>query len=128
MREAVLCGYLCDRVPLPELLHDLAGTVERLTPPDTRPIQTRYHIAPMDSELQIEPDHLRKIIDAVRSGELSLEQLDPIGFCLETSPRFFADDTPEGERVRSVVSWLANPDVDYALTPTVLAKMKHYLS
>jgi hypothetical protein len=128
MRESVLRDYLSGRVALTELLHDLEGTVEQLMPPGVRPVQTRYHIAPMDDEMQIDAGHLRKLIDAILGDELSLQQLDPISFCLEMSSRFHSNDTPEGDRVRMVVSWLANPDIDYRLTPDVLAKMKHYLA
>ncbi len=127
MKEVVLRDYLCGRIKLPELLRDLEGTVERLTPPDVRPAQLKYHIEPLGDDFQLEPEHLLKLIDTLLSGNLSHEALDSISTCLEMSSYFHTAETDEGERVRTVVDWLANPEIEHGLSPAVLLKMKHYL-
>jgi len=74
------------------------------------------------------PSDVVALIDAVRSGALSLKALDAICFALEASDKFEWDtDTPAGEHVARSLFWLGSPEVNYPLTPVVLTKIRRYV-
>ncbi|MDB4908366.1 MAG: hypothetical protein JWO05_3150 [Gemmatimonadetes bacterium] len=82
----------------------------------------------MNHEFTVDPGHLIKLVDAVQAGALDLDALDTICFCLEASGNFTWDaDTPDGERVANGLFWLGSPEVNYALTESVMAKIRDYL-
>lgn len=128
MRERVLRDWLIGEVPTSELLRDLEGTVEQLSPAGVIPVRTRYHVMPMGEEFGLTAAHVTRVIDALLTGQIDLLTLEPISFCLEMSDNLRCEDNAEGDRALDVVSWLANPNINYAITPSVLNKMKHYLA
>jgi hypothetical protein len=108
-------------------VRDLAGTVQREGPAGG-PTVSHYRIADMEVDFELRPEHLVMLIDAVGSGALGVPDLETLCTCLEFSERFLRDaDTPDGERVADALFWLANPSINYPLTPRVLAKVRHYL-
>jgi hypothetical protein len=69
-----------------------------------------------------------RLVDAVLSGQLSLEALDAICFALEASDGFVWDnETEDGERVSEALNWLSTPEINYPLTHSVLRKVRLYL-
>jgi hypothetical protein len=128
MREIVLRHFLEGHATATELARDVAGT--RVT--DERPgfrSSANYRVEPMARTFEITTAHVVRLADAVASGALSLEDLGTIVFCLEMAPeRWLWDaDTPEGGRVSDALFWLGTPEINYPLTPAVLAKVRHYL-
>jgi hypothetical protein len=128
MREQILRDWLVGGVPTNDLLRDLEGTVEQVSPPGVIPVETQYRVTPMGEEFDVTAAHVTRVIDALLAGEIDLRALEPISFCLEMSDNLRCEDNAEGDRALNVVSWLANPNINYALTPAVLNKMKHYLA
>lgn len=127
MKEVVLRLFFQGHATVQELARDVVGSVSRERPAGG-PVISRHHIEDMAAEFDVKPEHIVRLIDAVTRGELSLEDLDAICFCLEASDRFvWSGDTPQGERVAEALFWLGTPEINYPLTPGVLAKVRHYL-
>lgn len=106
-----------------ELTSDLRDTITQ-----SEPRRYSYRITDMQGTFVVEPQHLVRLIDAVLVGELGVEDLDPIGFCLEASDHFqFGSDGSSNERVRDAVFRLANPSINDALTRETLAAIRTYL-
>ena len=126
MREDVLREYFAGARTAAELAHDIVGTVTS-TDPGHGPVVRRFRVTRMASSSALVPEHILKLIDAVIAGELSLADLDAIAFALEASDQFEWDtDTSGGERVAHALFWLGSPEVNYPLTPAVLAKIRHH--
>lgn len=127
VKEVVLRFFFQGHATVRELARDVAGSVSRQEP-HGGPAVSRHRIEDMAVEFDLRPEHVVQLIDEVARGELSLEDLDAICFCLEASDRFVWDgDTPEGERVAEALFWLGTPEINYPLAPGVLAKVRHYL-
>ena len=128
MREIVLRHFFDGRATAADLARDVSGSVDRSEPPGG-PAVSRVRIRDMPGEFPVEPRHVLQLLDAVDAGALDLDALDAICFCLEASDAFIRDaDTREGERVARGLFLLGSPEVNYPLTPRVLAKVRHLLS
>ena len=110
------------------MARDVAGTRAPGEPPGFR-ATANYRVEPMAGTFEVVPTHVARLVDAVLTGGLSLEDLGTIVFCLEAySERWLWDtDTPEGERVANALFWLGAPEINFPLTPAVLSKIRRYL-
>ena len=88
-----------------------------------------YRVEPMATTFALASEHVVRLVDAVTSGDLSADALDTLVFCLEAQPdRWLWDtDTPAGVRVANTLLWLGSPEINYPLSASVLAKIRHYL-
>lgn len=128
MKEIVLRYFFEGRATADELALDLVGTRDASEPAGFRS-SANYAVLPMAAEFTVEPPHLLRLVDAALAGQLTPDDLGTICFVLEFSDRFGWDgDTPDGERVSDAVFWLGTPEVNYPLTPAVLAKIRHYVA
>ena len=128
MKEDVLRQFFEGHVTATDLARDLVSAVERERVPPGAPGVSRVRITDMAEDFEVRPAHLVKIVDAALDGALGPDELEAIGFCLEASEHFVWDvDTPEGRRVADAAFWLDSPEINYPLTPAVLAKIRHYL-
>ena len=110
-----------------ELAEDIVGSVTVSGRRDGPAIR-HYRCEDMVVDYTLTPANLVQLIDAVLAKDITSDDLDVIGFCLEASEHFEWDSaTPEGERVAETLFWLANPEINYPLTPEVLAKIRRYL-
>jgi hypothetical protein len=127
MREVILRLFFEGHATAEELARDVAGAAHRQTVAGG-PTVSHVHIQDMAAEFSVESQHVLQLLDAVEAGALDLEALDAICFCLEASDHFTWDtDTTDGERVAESLFLLGTPEVNYPLTPIVLAKVRHYL-
>jgi hypothetical protein len=127
MKEIVLRYFFEGHATADELALDLVGTRDGSEPPGFRS-SANYAVLPMAAEFTVQPPHLLRLVDAALAGQLTPDDLGTICFVLEFSDRFGWDgDTPDGERVSDAVFWLGMPEVNYPLTPAVLAKIRHYV-
>ena len=129
MREQTLRDFFAGQASVAELAADCEGSVERgITPEGT--VVSQVRISDMEVEFGLTTAHLIKLIDAVERGDLSLEALDAICFCIHASDQFMWNaDEPgsDGERLAEGLSYLGAPEIHYPLTPIVLGKIRHYL-
>jgi hypothetical protein len=127
MKELTLLHFFEGHVSATELERDAAGSVTRHV--DSAGVQFGAHrITNMDEDFTVTPNHLVCLLDAIRDGELTLDSVDAIAFCLEASDRFQWDaDEEAGNRVASTLFWLGTPEINYPLTDSVLEKIRHYL-
>jgi len=89
---------------------------------------SKHRITDMDEQFTVTPAHLIALVDATIAGELSLEALDAIAFCLVASDRFDWDaDVPPADRIPEALFVLGSAEIHYPLTETVLRKVRHYL-
>jgi hypothetical protein len=127
--EDILREFFVGKVTAAQVARDVSGSVERhVTSEGT--IISRVRIRDMAANFALTSRHLLMLLDAVASGELSVEALDAVCFCIEASQRFdWNADKPgsDGERVSEALFLLGSQEVNYPLTPTVLAKVRHYL-
>ena len=127
MKEIVLRYFFEGHAAADELARDLVGTRDASEPPGFRS-SANYAVLPMAAEFTVEPPHVVRLVDAALERALTAADLGTVCFVLEISDRFGWDaDTPDGERVGDAVFWLGTPEVNYPLTPGVLAKIRHYL-
>jgi hypothetical protein len=85
-------------------------------------------VEPLASPFQLVPDHVASLIDATMNGSLSLDALAAVCFAIEASDTFEWDaDTHDGDRVAKGLFLLSSPEVNYPLTPSVLAKIRRYV-
>ena len=90
----------------------------------------KVRITNMAEEFAVTTEHLRQVLTEVEAGDLDLEALGAISFCLVASDKFTWDaDEPDsdGARVAEALFLLDAPEINYPLTPAVLAKISHYL-
>jgi len=127
MKEIVIQHFFEGYVSAIELAAHAAGAFDRHV--DTAgTVFSRLNAVSMNHEFGVAPTHVVKLIDGVLAGELSLDALDAICFCLEASDSFTWDtDTPEGERVADSLFWLGSPEINYKLTTAVLGKIREFL-
>ena len=128
MKEIVVRDFFEGHATAREVANDLAGTRVAEEPPGFHS-SGNYRVEPMASTFELAPEHVVRLVDAVTTGDLSADALDTLVFCLEAQPdRWLWDtDTPGGERVANALFWLGSPEINYPLTATVLAKIRHYL-
>ena len=128
MKEAVLRAFLTGRASAQELAADVADAWDRRTD-SAGTIFSRLRSVSTSGEFELRPDHLLRLLDAVTAGQLDLDALDAIAFCLEASDGFVwdADKTEDGRRVAEALFLLGAPEINYPLTPIVLGKIRHLL-
>ena len=129
MKEIVLRHFFDGYASADELRRDAAGMRYR-EGPDRGPHVYRYDVVPMAREFELRSSHLLKLLGAVESGSMGVRELEDLSSWLEGAmDRFLRDvDTEDGERVAGALFLLANPDINYPLTPRVLSKIRHYLT
>ena len=129
MKEVVLRHFFEGQATALELDADVVGTLVR-EGPERGPSVYRYRVLPMDREFELRSEHVIKLVDAAAAGELRIDHLEIVCSWLEGAfERFLRDaDTTDGSRVADALFWLGNPEINYPLTPAVLAKVRHYLA
>jgi hypothetical protein len=128
MKESVVHDFFAGRATARELAAEVVGAMERYTDSaGARHSRLRSIVAP--SEFEVGAEHLLRLLDAVESGDLDLEALDTVCFCVEASDSFSwdADETEDGRRVAEALFLLGTPEINYPLTPVVLGKIRHLL-
>lgn len=127
MREVVLRLFFQGHATAAELERDLVGTRPDNELPGIR-VSADYRFEHMAPEVQVTPECMIRLVDALLEGSLTEEDLGTVCFALECSDRFLWDaDSPEGARVADSVFWLGMPEINYPLTRTVLEKIRVYL-
>jgi hypothetical protein len=127
MRETVLRQFFEGRATVGELTGDVAGAFDRRTD-SAGTVFSQLQSTPMAADFRVESRHILKLVDALQAGELDLDGLDAICFCVEASDHFTWDtDTTDGERVAKALFWLGTPEINYPLTPSIVSKIQHYL-
>ena len=127
MKEIVVQHFFEGHATVEELSADVAGAFARHVD-SAGTVISRLNCIDMSHEFAVLPTHIVKLVDAVLSGDLTLDGLDAICFALEASDSFSWDtDTPDGERVAKSLFWLGTPEINYALSPVVLNKIRVYL-
>jgi hypothetical protein len=123
MHESILQDYFLGVIDESRLNEDLEGSVVRTS----FDVITHY-VNPMDSEFRVEPAHLVKLCDAVLSGKLNAERLEPIGYCLVASDHFFwEEDSKSGELVAETAYDWSSPEINYPLTSENIEKFRERL-
>ncbi len=127
MKEIVLQHFFEGYATVEELAADVAEAFDwHVNSAGT--VLSRLNTIDVNHEFAVSPEHIGKLVDAVLVGDISLDGLDAICFALEASDAFSWDtDTCDGERVAESLFWLGGPEINYALTPAVLTKIRHYL-
>jgi hypothetical protein len=128
MKEVVIQDFFAGRATAKEVAAEAAGAVERHTDGGgTKHSRLRSIAAP--GEFEVTPEHLLKLLDAIEAGQLNLDELDAVCFCVEASDGFSwdADETEGGRRVAQALFLLGTPEINYPLTPVVLGKIRHLL-
>ena len=127
MKEIVLQHFFEGHATVEELSADVTGAFTRHVD-SAGTVFSQLNCIDMSHEFAVLPTHIAKLVDAVLAGDLSLDGLDAICFALEASDSFSWDtDTPDGERVAESLFWLGTPEINYALSPVVLNKIRLYL-
>ena len=129
MKEIVLRHFFEGYATAAELDADVPGTEVR-EGPKGGPYVIRYRVQRMDREFEVRSEHLIQLLDAAATGELQLDHLRVICSWMEGGMDTFLRnaDTPDGERVAEALFWLGTPEINYPLTPTVLAKIRQFLA
>lgn len=129
MKEIVLRHFFEGHASAHELRLDAVGMRYR-EGPDRGPHVYRYDVVPMGEEFELRPKHLVMLLDALEGGTISARDVEDLASWLEGAvDRFLRDvETQDGERVAEALFLLANPDINYPLTPRVLGKIRHYLT
>jgi hypothetical protein len=127
VREIVVQRFFEGEATAQELAADAAHAFDRHTD-SAGTVFSQLKAEPSDRDSPVAARDIIKLVEATENGEISLDALDAICFCIEASDHFTWDtDTPDGERVSRSLFWLGTPEVNYPLTESVLAKVKHYL-
>lgn len=127
MKEVVLRHFFEGHATVDELAADAEGAFERRVD-SAGAVFNQLHATPMAEDFAVSASHVAHLVEAVQAGQLSLDALDAICFCLEASDHFVWDtDTEDGERVADALFWLGTPEINYPLTPLVLEKVHRYL-
>lgn len=123
MREQVLRDFFLGALSAGDLRDDLAGALV----PASRQV-THHPITDMDVDFEVRAVHLEALCTAVVDGDLEPWMLEPIGFALVASDRFWWDgDAVDGQRVAEAAYDWASPVVNYALTRETAARFRHRL-
>ena len=98
MREALLQQFFLGEVSASDLAEDLEGAV-------VQDSSSRYfHIDEMDTEFIVETIHLGRVCDAALAGELPIDSLESVGFCVVASESFGWDpESKDGDLVSEVL-------------------------
>jgi hypothetical protein len=127
MRESVLRDYFLGLVDEQRLSEDLVGSAVKTS----YDVITCYVKEELTENFEVMAQHLLLLCDAFLAGKLSAENLELIGFALETSEHFTwqddenleAEDTPVAETIHA---W-SSPEINYPLTNEIVAKFRHLL-
>ena len=127
MKELVLRHFFEGHASAHELAADAEGAFERRVD-SAGTVFNRLRSTPMSEDFAVSASHVARLVEVVQAGQVSLDSLDAICFCLEASDHFVWDtDTEDGERVARALFWLGTPEINYPLTPLVLEKIRRYL-
>lgn len=127
MKEIIVQHFFEGHATVEELAADVASAFDRQVD-SAGTVFSRLNSVDMNHEFAVSTANIVKLVDAVLAGGLSLDELDTICFALEASDSFSWDsDTLDGERVAVSLFWLGTPEINYALTPAVLNKIRRYL-
>ena len=127
MKEIVIRHFFEGCAAAAELAAEAADALDRRTD-SAGTVFSRLNMRPMESEFDLEPQHLVALVDAVLAGTIDLAALEAIAFAVEASDHFLWDtDTEGGDRVARALFLLGAPEINYPLTTVVLRKIKHLL-
>jgi hypothetical protein len=113
----------------PSVLDRAWATAFQEEPRSDGTVVRRLRTTPLPVSFTVGTEHVIALVEAVQGDLLSLRALDAISFALEASDSFEWDtDTPDGERVAKGLFLLGTPEINYPLTPPVLAKIRHFLA
>jgi hypothetical protein len=122
MKEYTLKKFLQGEASGEELASDVADAFAR------QGVLAYHPIVDMSGEYEVTSFDLLKLCSEVLNGNLPVEHLQPIGFCLLASSHFQWDaDTPDGYRVSEVIHEWSCPEVNYPLTYQNVQKWKEFL-
>ena len=123
MREVVLRDFFAGAISGKELHADLVGALVRESP-----VVTNHPIVDMNEDFEVTPAHLLRVCDAFAENQLSPDDLQAIGFCLQASSRFTWDGSDRGgERVANVAADWSAPEINFPITAGNVQKWRAYL-
>lgn len=123
MHESVLRDYFAGKTDASALRGALSGAVVA-----TGSRSSSQRIEDMTTDVDLRPEHLVRLCDAVLSGELEPDDLQTIGICLVASDHFIWDgDVPPGDVVAETVHDWSAPEVNYRLTHDTVQKFRERL-
>ena len=124
MQEQVLRDFFEGRCSAVELSRDLDGSLVPASPQITK-----YPVVDMDSDLEVKPEYLLRVCEAVIAGAIEPWKLQAIGFCLVASDRFHWDgDTDLGSLVAETAHDWSSPETNYPLTLENVAMFRRRLA
>lgn len=125
MTESILKEYLENKISSESLSADLNGSIKKLTY-DTSEISVVKMV--YDSEFEIGPKHVNKILTDAINEKLTFNNLETIASGLMFSEYFTLDsDTETGERVANIIFELDNTGICYPITFENLKLWRDYL-
>ncbi len=126
MRESVLRDYFLGLVDESRLSEDLVGSAVKTS----YDVITCYVTEDLSEDFVVSPTHLLQLCDAFLAGKLDAENLEIIGFALETSEHFTWDEAETDEEdtpvTETIHAW-SSPEINYPLTVEIIVKFKHLL-
>ena len=124
MHEAVLRDFFLGAADVAALRADVTATVRR-----TSHDVFQHHVVDMEDDFTVSAAYLIALCDATLAGQLPSADLSAIATCMELSDRFHWDSaTPEGELVADTLNCWSSPEINYPLTPAMLAKFRRRLA
>ena len=125
MSESILKEYFENKIGSEFLSADLNGSIKKLTY-DTSEISVVEMES--DSEYEVEPQHVNKILTDTLNGNLTFDNLKTIASGLMFSEYFTWDsETETGERVANILFELDNTGIGFPITTENLKLWKEYL-
>jgi hypothetical protein len=89
---------------------------------------SHYRVEPLTHPFTLQPEHLVRLVEALRAEELSIDEVGIACFLIEASDWWLFDSgTVPGDRIADVLFWLGTPQINYPLNATVLDKIARYL-
>src|SRR4051794_28136134 len=107
MREAVLADFFKGVVGARQLAKDVRGSTRRVSN-----IKSTTEIEDMSERFLVSGEMAAALCEAVLSGQLEPELLEPIGFALVASDNFYWDEA-DAERAETFYDWSA-PEINFA--------------
>ena len=122
MKEATIRDFFLGVAPAARLAEEAGAAVE----PVGRSSR-RVHIEdlPAGEEVEVTPDMLVGLCDAVLGGSLPASSLETIAFAIVASDHFRWDD---GDVVGRVLYDWASPEINFELTPANLRMFREWLT
>ena len=125
MTESILKEYFENKISSEFLSADLNGSIKKLTY-DTSEISVVEMES--DSEYEVEPQHVNKILTDTLNGNLTFDNLKTIASGLMFSEYFTWDSETEiGERIANIIFELDNTGIGFPITTENLKLWKEYL-